>query len=346
MKTTDLTNKRVIISRTDSIGDVLLTLPMCAWIKSTYPTATILFLGKGYTKSVVECYDLVDEFIDWKEFENLPKVELLEKFRSLNADAIIHVFPNRAIASLAKKIRIHTRVGTSHRSYHLLTCTHRPNFTRKRSDLHESQLNHELLRPFGLVDIPSLTVISETTSHFHAPNIDLPEFLIKALQNDEADARASRSLSIILHPKSQGSAREWPIEKYIELTNELIKKGFTVFFTGTQKEGDTFRSQLPAHPKVLDTTGKLSLDELIAFISKVDFLLACSTGPLHIAGYLGINTIGFFVPKRPIHPGRWKALGPNVAILVNDPECANCKKKADCNCIADISVDRVVKLVS
>jgi len=338
VKTTDLRDKRVIISRTDSIGDVLLTLPICAWIKETYPTATILFLGKGYTKSVVECYDLVDEFIDWKNYENQPKVEQIEGFRSLKADAIIHVFPNKDIASVAKKVRIPVRVGTSHRSYHLLTCTHRPNFTRKRSDLHESQLNHELLRPFGLTDLPTLEEIKGATRHFHAPKVSMPSFLEKVLQ--------SEGKSIILHPKSQGSAREWPMEKYIELTHELVKRDYTVFFTGTQAEGDLFRSQIPTHEKVIDTTGRLSLDELIAFISKVDFLLACSTGPLHIAGYLGINTIGFFVPKRPIHPGRWKALGPNVSILVNDPECPKCAKKADCNCIADISVDRVLDLLS
>lgn len=338
MKTIDLTDKRVIISRTDSIGDVLLTLPICAWIKSTYPTATILFLGKGYTKAVVNCFDLVDEFIDWKTFENQPKIEQVEGFRALNADAIIHVFPNKNIASLAKKVRISTRVGTSHRSYHLLTCTHRPNFTRKRSDLHESQLNHELLRPFGLVDIPSLEDVIKATVHFTTPKVTLPDFVTKALQND--------GKSIILHPKSQGSAREWPMVKYVELTNELTKRNFTVFFTGTQAEGDAFRSQIPAQSNVIDTTGKLSLDQLITFISNADYLLACSTGPLHIAGYLGINTIGFFVPKRPIHPGRWKALGPQVSILVNDPECPNCLKKVDCNCIVDISVERVLDLLS
>lgn len=335
MKTTDLKNKRVIISRTDSIGDVLLTLPICAWIKSTYPTATILFLGKGYTKSVVECYDLVDEFIDWKDMENQPKVEQIEGFRSLNADAIIHVFPNKDIASLAKKVRIPVRVGTSHRSYHLLTCTHRPNFTRKRSNLHESQLNHELLRPFGLKEIPSLEGITKAIEHFNAPNVPLPDFLSKELQN--------AGKSIILHPKSQGSAREWPMEKYIELTEELIKQNFTVFFTGTEAEGEAFRSEIPDHPNVIDTTGQLTLNELIVFVSKVDFLLACSTGPLHIAGFLGINTIGFFVDKRPIHPGRWKALGPNVSILVSKEEGADSKKKDDTDAIARISVNDVLK---
>jgi len=338
VKIVDLNDKRIIISRTDSIGDVLLTLPICAWIKSKFPSASILFLGKGYTKSVVECYDLIDEFIDWNDFENQPKVNQTEGFRALNADAIVHVFPNRHIASLAKRVKIPVRIGTSHRSYHLLTCSHRVNFTRKRSELHESQLNHELLRPFGLKELPSLEEITATTSHFHAPDEVLPEFVSKALRNE--------GKSVILHPKSQGSAREWPMEKYVELTNELVKKDFTVFFTGTEGEGEQFRSQIPTHERVIDTTGKLSLNQLITFISQVDSLVACSTGPLHIAGFLGINTIGFFVPKRPIHPERWKALGPNVTILVNDPECTKCKKKGECNCIADISVERVLELLS
>ena len=337
MKITDLTNKRVIISRTDSIGDVLLTLPICAWIKCNYPTATILFLGKGYTKSVVECYDLVDEFIDWKEHENQPKVEQTEGFRSFDADAIIHVFPNREIASLARKVRIPIRVGTSHRSYHLLTCTHRVNFTRKRSDLHESQLNHELLRPFGLTQLPSLEEITSATRHFHPPTEALPHFVEKALQKE--------GKCIVLHPKSQGSAREWPMEKYAELAKELIDKDYTVFFTGTEGEGELFRDQLPTHDKIIDTSGKLTLNQLIRFISKVDALLACSTGPLHIAGYTGIHAIGLFVPVRPIHPGRWKALGPKVSILVSVADESKTAKNKDYNYIADISVDEVLELL-
>lgn len=336
MKSISLDNKRIIISRTDSIGDVLLTLPICAWIKSNYPSATLLFLGKGYTKSVVECYDLIDEFIDWKDIENQPKVEQATAFRDLNADVIVHVFPNRAIASLAKKVKIPVRVGTSHRGYHLLTCTHRLNFTRKRSNLHESQLNHELLRPFGLTSIPDLAQIEASTTHFHAPKVNLPAFVQEALNETER--------SVILHPKSQGSAREWPMDKYIELSKQLAERNFTVFFTGTESEGLEFRKQIPENERIIDTTGKLSLNELIALIDQVDTLIACSTGPLHIAGYLGIHTIGFYVPKRPIHPGRWKALGANVSILVNDPECNKCKKKEDCNCIADISVERVMEL--
>ena len=327
----NLDHKTVIISRTDSIGDVLLTLPICAWLKQRYPTVKIVFLGKGYTKPVVEMYELVDEYVDWNDYINVPKAVKIENYRAINADAIIHVFPNKEIASLAKKAKTTLRVGTSHRSYHLLTCNSRLNFTRKNSDLHEAQLNHELLRPFGLNEIPSLEEIIETTQFFKIPKVELSIFL-QDLQE-----------FTILHPKSQGSAKEWPIEKYMKLAKRLADKGEKVLFTGTDGEGAQIRGYFPSHKNIIDTTGQLSLDQLMVLISKSKNLVACSTGPLHIAGYYGVNTVGLYSPKRPIHPGRWKALGKNVHIVVNDEACKTCAKGLDCNCILDISIDAVEK---
>lgn len=327
----NLDHKTVIISRTDSIGDVLLTLPICAWLKKEFPTVKVVFLGKGYTRPIVEMYNQVDEYVDWNDFLNIPKAEKIEKFRAISADAIIHVFPDKEIASLAKKAKLSARVGTSHRSYHLLTCNHRVNFTRKNSDLHEAQLNHELLRPFGLKELPSLDEVVATTSFFKVPSVDLPE-LYKKL-----------SKATILHPKSQGSAKEWPLVKYMELATALAEKGEKVLFTGTEDEGLQFRSMIPSHENIIDTTGKLSLEQLMVLISQSKNLVACSTGPLHIAGYYGVNTIGLYSPKRPIHPGRWKALGPNVHIIVKDEKCEDCKKGKDCNCILDIDVEVVEK---
>jgi heptosyltransferase-3 len=47
--------KRILISRTDSIGDVMLTLPMCVWLKDHFIDAELIYLGKGYTRPVVDC---------------------------------------------------------------------------------------------------------------------------------------------------------------------------------------------------------------------------------------------------------------------------------------------------
>lgn len=333
-KPIELNDKRIIISRTDSIGDVMLTFPICTWLKTQFTGLEIIFLGKGYTRPVVEAFKDVDQFIDWNDFLNVPKSEKIQSFRELNADAIVHVFPDKEIAALAKKARIPVRVGTSHRAYHLVTCTHRVGFTRKNSQLHEAQLNHELLRPFGLEKLPNWEELVATCSRFSAPQVALP-IAFQNLQN-----------AIILHPKSQGSAMEWPIEKYVELANALVQRGKHVVFTGTEAEGQLFRSFIPENANIVDTTGKLSLEQLIVLIQQSQALVACSTGPLHIAGFLGIQTLGLFSPRRPIHPGRWKALGKQVTILTNDEKCSNCAKRKTCDCITRISVERVLEIIA
>jgi ADP-heptose:LPS heptosyltransferase len=153
---------------------------------------------------------------------------------------------------------------------------------------------------------------------------------------------SAASKTVVLHPKSQGSAVEWPMSSYAELANKLAENGYTVFFTGTEKEGELYRKDLPINPSIIDLSGTMSLEQLIVFIGRVQNLVACSTGPLHIAGFLGVRAIGLFSPRKPIHPGRWQALGSNVSILVNDPECPTCKKKKTCDCIQSINVERVL----
>lgn len=337
MKHLDIHNKTILISRTDSIGDVVLTLPSCVWLKRQFPTCKIIFLGNSYTKPVLSCLPEIDEVIDWKEVENLPLQERVRFFKEKNIDTAIHVFPNKEIASLLRRAQIPNRIGTSHRVYHLLTCNIRPNFTRKNSELHESQLNFELLRNLGVQEIPSLTENTNFLKSFKAPHVALPHEIQDFISTD--------SKTILLHPKSQGSAVEWGVANYVTLANLLVEQGIKVIFTGTEKEGNLFRQQLPSHPLIFDSTGKLSLDQLIRLIADTDGLVACSTGPLHIAGILGKTTVGLFSPRKPIHPGRWRALGDKVSILVHDENCPTCAKKQACNCIEAINVQRVYELL-
>lgn len=330
--------ERIIISRTDSIGDVLLTVPICDWIKKQYPTAHIIFLGKEYTLPILKAYKAVDEVCNWNEFEQLPTVQRLSKFRELNADVIIHVFPNKEIASLAKKVKIAHRIGTSHRSFHLLTCNHKVNFTRKRSDKHEAQLNFELLRPLGLKEIPSISEIAESTILLQPSPQGLPDQIEQFLQQYPN--------FVILHPKSQGSALEWPIENYSKLTSLLNSQGIAVAYTGTEKEGILFRGHLPSGDLTIDTSGLLSLEQLMVFIQRAQGIVACSTGPLHIGGFLGICTVGLFSNRRPIHPGRWHAIGKNVHYLTDSEQLIQADKKQKSSFIENISPEQVMEALN
>ncbi len=303
----NLNGKTIVISRTDSIGDVMLSLPVCAWIKETYPECRVIFLGKKYTRPILESFSAIDEIKFWDEIVQQPEQSIISEIRSWNVYAFVHVFPNKRIAKLVRKAKVPMRIGTSHRAFHFLTCNHRPNFTRKHSELHEAQLNFKLFNIFGMEQVPGLDLIQTWLSTNFRPTKEIGNDQKKLLQTDRK--------TIILHPKSQGSAVEWPIEKYIDLAIKLVDKHFRVFFSGTEKEGLLFRSELPSHPEIIDISGTMKLGAFITFIDSVDALVACSTGPLHIAAVLGKQSIGLFTKMRPMHPGRWAPVGKNVQII-------------------------------
>jgi ADP-heptose:LPS heptosyltransferase len=331
--------QRILISRTDSIGDVALTLPICVWIRQQFPNAELIYLGSAYTKPIITKFAAIDTFEDWSFIQNLEIQQQIDYLKQKNIDVIIHVFPNKKIAHIAKKAGIPIRIGTAHRSFHWFNCNHRVHFTRKRSDLHESQLNFNLLKPLGLKNIPSLKEIEHLIDNQFLPSkVKLQEYIellfVKHMQ------------TIILHPKSQGSALEWPIENYFDLALRLADKDYQVIFSGTEAEGLKFRNTIPEHKNILDFTGKLSLDEFMVVIKNARALVACSTGPLHIAGLYGTHAIGLFSPRKPIHPGRWRPLGKQVSIVVFDEHCPNCNAGKHCTCIADIAVSDVEALIS
>lgn len=325
--------KAIIISRTDSIGDVVLTLPMLGILKKHFPNAKVIFLGKKYTRPIAVCCENIDEFVDWDELKSKTKNEQKGEIQSLKADAVLHVFPDKEIATLARSAKISLRIGTSHRLFHLFTCNKRLNFTRKNSDLHEAQLNLKLLSPFGINENYSVE--------------ELPKFYgfskIKPLPDDLKSLIDKNRFNLILHPKSKGSAREWGVENFSRLIEILPKEKFKIFITGTKEEGEMMNDFISKNSNAMNLTGKLSLDELISFISSSDGLVAASTGPLHIAAALGKKAVGIYTPMRPIHPGRWMPIGQNASYLALNKECSDCRKSFDCKCIRGITPEDVMK---
>lgn len=324
--------KTVIISRTDSIGDVVLTLPVAGFVKQRWPQCRVVFLGAEYTHSIVDCCPDVDQFVSWTSLKDKSLDEQVMAFEDLNADTILHVFPNKAVARIAKKAGIANRVGTSHRIFHWTTCNRLVNFSRKNSDLHESQLNLMLLKPFIDSLNPTLAQTAEKL-HFTAPQLS-PEL---------AQMIDTQRFSLILHPKSKGSAREWGVENFARLIELLPEERFQIFISGTQAEGDLVRHSLiePYHDRITDITGKMSLADFTAFIARCDALVAASTGPLHIAAVSGTNAIGIYPPMRPIHPGRWRPLGKKVKVFVAEKKCSDCRHTMQCRCMQSITPEEV-----
>jgi ADP-heptose:LPS heptosyltransferase len=323
---------KIIISRTDHIGDVVLTLPVAGILKKKFPYSEIIFLGRSYTEPVVRACSYIDRFIDWTELESMNEPQRILAFSSLEADVIIHVFPNKSIAVTSRKAKIPIRIGTSHRWYHWVTCNRMVHFSRKRSIFHETQLNLRLLKPLGIDEYVSADEISR-----------MPVMsIVPSLKEDLGKLLSKKTFNLILHPLSGRSAREWGLENYKKLIGILPGDLFTIFITGTEEEGMMIREQhLAESPHVIDLTGRLTLDELIHFIGCADGLIAGSTGPLHIAAALGKYVIGIYSPLRPIHPGRWAPVGLNASYLVKSGLCSKCRHMKRCDCIETITPEDV-----
>jgi len=331
------TPERIIISRADSIGDVVLTLPLAGFLKIKFPQLYILFLAKNYTRDVVELSTAVDEFVSWDEISKLTaEADKVEKIKSLKADAIIHVFPRKEIAALAKKAGIKNRIGASGRLYHYLTCNKIVPLSRRNSSLHEAQLNLQLLKPIFKEGLPSLDAIPD----FYQINKPLVK------NNNFDEILDPKKFNLILHPKSKGSAREWALEKYTELVEILPKDNFKIFVTGTIEEGELVQDFLVKNKNsITNLTGKFTLKELISFVAQADGLVAASTGPLHIAAMLDKLAIGIYPPIKPMHPGRWAPIGKNAHFLVANKDCSECRKGSDCSCMDLVKAAQVKEII-
>jgi len=315
--------RRLVISRTDNLGDVILTLPLAGYLKSIMPDLQITFIGKKYTLPVIARSVFVDHTLDREEILQDP-----HRLAMVRADTIIFVFPDRELAKVAKFVGIKRRVSTAHRWYNWLYCNHLVDFSRVKSNLHESQLNFKLLKPFKLDrDISTNELVS-----FYG--LREPEF-------DFSSTIDKNKFNLIIHPKSKGHGREWGLENYYLLIKSLPKEEFSVFITGLKEEEELIKREYPpllSTAGITNLMGKLSLEDLQSFIRQADGMVASSTGVLHLASALGKYTIGLFPPIKPIHPGRWGPIGINATYMVKDIDCNRCKGSSDCACMKSISV--------
>lgn len=326
--------KHILISRVDNIGDVILTLPLAGILKQYFPNVKITFLAREYVRAIIERSAYVDAFYGWDALSAMDQSDAIEQIRSHAFDVVIHVLPKKQIGILMKKAHVPYRIGPSSRFYYWLTCNELVRFSRRKSDLHEAQLNLNLLRPFNIE-------LSNDLNYLHdrmglKPVEPLPLHLQSILKPDK--------FNLIIHPFSNGHTREWPISHFIALINQLPRDKIHVIISGSQKESEAIQKGIMTQcPDVTNISGMCNLREFIQLIGHADGLLANSTGPLHIAAVFNIHTLGLYPITKGIDPNRWAPIGKKVEYLTADPKCdaPSCRDKNDCVCMESITVEMV-----
>ncbi len=326
--------KRILLSRTDAIGDLILTLPVTRSIKEAYPDLHITMLISEYTEPLLAGEEYVDGVITIaaRELGNYVEVkELSNLLRTADFDAVVFFYPRFSLALAAWIARIATRVGTAYRSYSLLF-NKRVRLHRKHSGKHELDLNYDLAEAVfpGLpCHEPHLTVLGQELDSARA---------LRAEQGVEPGESY-----VIIHPFSHGSAPNWTLDRYLLLAKELAASGVTVLITGSPTERERIEAALRNGPAgVVNIAGKTDLHQLKGLIKTAALVVSSSTGPIHIAGAVGTFAVGIYPPQAVLSPVRWGPRGGANKLFV--PEVAS-KEGQKGNAMDEIKVEEVLAFI-
>jgi heptosyltransferase-3 len=332
------TPRRILISRSDALGDSLLTLPLCGMLRERYPAAEIFYLGRGYTRPYIEHSRNVSSVLAWDEIAALQRRDRPRVLRDLHADVVLHVFPRREIASLGRRAGIPRRIGTARRWYHWLNCTELVRVSRRDSAWHEAQLNTLVAGSLlGLSEPPPLEALG---SRF-ALVPPAPAAAVRA----RLDAHR---FNLVLHPLNAQHSARWPLEHFAELVRTLPDDEYNVIVTGAGGDRAVLRSWMNALAR--PTTEAFDLDPLdfMALVAGTDGLIAPSTGPLHLAAALGTNALGIFPHADSTSQlRRWRPLGPRAEVITPRTPCLDCAQLgSECGCLSQVTAADVRTVVT
>jgi ADP-heptose:LPS heptosyltransferase/glycosyltransferase involved in cell wall biosynthesis len=288
--------KRVLVCRTDAIGDVVLSLPIAAALKAARPSTHVAFCVRPYAAPVVACSPFVDEVILWDSSTDLGAGRF---------DAAVLAFPDRAVLRAVNEASIGRVAATGRRLHTFFGANDRTWGGRKRSVRHEAEHGFELLDRWGIMPV-------ELTG---ATRLEAPQAgaALSIADSELVNRFIGERPPVLLHPGSHGSAGNLAIESYAQLADMFVAGGRRVVITGTEDEGREFRDAFNWQTeKMVDSTGQLSLTQLIALISRSQSFVASSTGPLHIAAGCGTRCLGLYQGEAPMWAKRWAPLGPRA----------------------------------
>ncbi|MCX5715740.1 MAG: glycosyltransferase family 9 protein [Candidatus Omnitrophica bacterium] len=291
--------KKILVIRTDRIGEVLLSTPVITALKEKFPDAEISVLVKPQVRELFEGNPYVSEILEHTETEEgfAAALRLKKMIKPKKFDMAVIINPKRDYHLAVFLAGIPVRVGFDRKWGFLLT--HKVEDTKYLAEKHEVEYNLDLARALGI-----------------EPKEKQPVFVIK-----EPDKfLEGRGPFAAIHPCTSNPKKQWPRENFARLGNMLAKKGYNMVIVSGPQEADFARKVASMmENKPVDLAGKLSLKELGAVLKKCAFLVSSDSGPVHIAAAVGTRAVVLFGGRDPgSNPKRWKPYGKDHVVLKKD----------------------------
>jgi heptosyltransferase-2 len=153
-----------------------------------------------------------------------------------------------------------------------------------------------------------------------------------------------------LHPgAAYGNAKRWPSERFAEAAIKLSSRFDLVLFAGPSEcelAGEIESRLIRAGVRnYVNLAGRTSVRELAAHLAGLDLLIANDSGPMHLAGALGVPTVAIFGSTDPRVTRPWAA--ERTVVVRRDLDCSPCHARS-CPllhhaCMRDITAEQVVR---
>ncbi len=293
--------KRIIVSRTDKIGDLVLSIPSFFMLRKMYPEAEIVVLVRKYNYEIVKNLPYVDRVL---KIDDYRQRELLEKIKHFKADVFIALYNDTFVAKLAKASRAKWRVGPLSKINSFFTYNKGVWQKRSKSVKNEADYNLDLIRkldPKAFEDRYEInTEIFLGEEHKKAVSIFMEENSIEGQ-------------ILVVNPFMGGSAKNITDDQYVELLKRVKEEKpqlniVIACHISEEERGQRVVDGIEGEKTYLFANGG-DLLNLAALIERADVYFGGSTGPTHIAGSLKRKIVALYPNKKTQHPTRWGVYG-------------------------------------
>ncbi len=330
--------KNILIVKLSAIGDVIHALPVAHALKQRYPEAHLTWVVEKPAYDLLINNPDIDEIIIFDKPKFKSVAGLIKNMPQLYKNLTRHRF-DLAI-DLQGLLKSSLIIAMSGATKNLGYCNMR-------------ELSHLISEPVcgansqGHVVDRYLDVAKflgcDTKRvifpiHFTAIEISQTEFIAK-----EIGFNMDRPY-VVLAPGTNWTTKCWPIRRFIELVDKLLKKEIQVVIVGGPGDNHLsieIQNQFYSDAFLFNITGQTSLKQLAYVIKKGAVFIGGDTGPMHLAVAVGTPVVALFGPTDPKRNGPYQ--GENVVIQPNR-SCINCwRRECDIACLDEIEADTVLR---
>lgn len=334
--------KRILIVRTDRMGDVILSTPVIKALRDNYPNAYIAMMVSPYAKEIVEGNPYLDQVIiydkDGKHKSWPRSIKFSRRLKKKQFDLAVILHPTNRVHLITFFAGIRKRIGYDRKLRFLLT--DKIKHTKQLGQKHELEYNLDLIRYLG---------IEPLDKNLFVPISLESEKWVADLFNREGIKE--NDLLLAIHPAASCPSKVWPLERFAEVADKLIEKyGFKALIVSGPKDISLAKSLIKQmRHRVVDLAGRTSVSQLASLLKRSKLFISNDSGPVHIASAVGVAVISIFGRAQAgLSPKRWGPVGEKAKVLHREVGCIECLAHncvKEFACLKAINAEDVIRAV-